>query len=203
MWPFTCRCVRAFCCSWFSFQAFSDRKILEVLKILLLAVSAAMVYGTVHDQITARVCVEYFTIAHPWIFPTESPTWLGLVWGIIATWWVGLILGIPAAWLARVGKTPRLDAEDLIRPLAVLLGATGLFAILAGVVSYGLARAGLIASPQSLNYQIVAEHHAAFLAVAASHLASYGGGFVGGIVLCVWIRRQRRVESRVRETHQE
>ena len=67
-----------------------------------------------------------FSQAHPFILPTDSPTWLGLCWGIIATWWVGLILGVPAAWFARVGKSPKLDAEDLIRPVAVLLGAMGL-----------------------------------------------------------------------------
>jgi len=37
--------------------------------IVLLCVAAAVVYGIVHDQITARVCVEYFTCwlaASPW-----------------------------------------------------------------------------------------------------------------------------------------
>ena len=42
--------------------------------ILLLSEFAAIGYGIVHDQITARVCVEYFSIGHPPIFPTDDPT---------------------------------------------------------------------------------------------------------------------------------
>ena len=61
------------------------------LRIIGLCISAAVLYGVAHDQVTARVCVEYFTIGHPRIIATESPTVLGLAWGVIATWWVGLI----------------------------------------------------------------------------------------------------------------
>ena len=103
----------------------------EFLKIVLLAVLAAVVYGIVHDQITARVCVEYFTVAHPPVFHTDSPTLLGLGWGVIATWWVGFILGVPAAALARWGKAPKLAAKDLIGPMGVLLGAMALCALVA------------------------------------------------------------------------
>ena len=69
---------------------------MESLKIILMAVAAAVLYGIMHDQITARVCVEYFTIGHPqlFVFPTDDPTLLGIGWGIVATWWVGLPLGI-------------------------------------------------------------------------------------------------------------
>lgn len=47
---------------------------MESLKIILLYILAAIVYGICHDQVTARVCVEYFTIGHPPIFHTDSPT---------------------------------------------------------------------------------------------------------------------------------
>jgi hypothetical protein len=33
-----------------------------------------VVYGIVHDQVTARVCVEYFTVGHPPVFQTNSDT---------------------------------------------------------------------------------------------------------------------------------
>jgi hypothetical protein len=36
---------------------------MESLKIVLLCVGAAVTYGVLHDQVTARVCVEYFPIA--------------------------------------------------------------------------------------------------------------------------------------------
>ena len=38
--------------------------------IVLLCVASAAVYGIVHDQVTARICVEYFTIGHAPVFDT-------------------------------------------------------------------------------------------------------------------------------------
>jgi hypothetical protein len=71
--------------------------VVRFVSIILLCIVAAVIYGVVHDQITARICVEYFTIGHPPVFGTDDPTLLGLGWGVIATWWVGLILGFPLA----------------------------------------------------------------------------------------------------------
>lgn len=71
---------------------------MEGFKIVLLCIVSAVVYGILHDQVTARVCVEYFTIGHPQVFQTESPTLLALGWGIIATWWSGLLVGIALAF---------------------------------------------------------------------------------------------------------
>lgn len=35
---------------------------MQTAGINLLAVIAAILYGIVHDQVTARICLEYFTI---------------------------------------------------------------------------------------------------------------------------------------------
>jgi hypothetical protein len=58
---------------------------LESLKIILVCVASAILYGIIHDQFTARICIEYFTVFHPPIFATQSPTLLGIGWGVIAT----------------------------------------------------------------------------------------------------------------------
>src|SRR3954452_10909101 len=105
---------------------------------IILLCAAAVVYGLAHDQVTARVCVEYFTIGHPPIFATESPTLLGLGWGVLATWWVGLLLGIPLALVARLGPRPPRDARSLLRPLAILFGVTALCALLAALTGRAL-----------------------------------------------------------------
>ena len=68
---------------------------MQTVAIIALCIGSAVVYGIVHDQVTARVCVEYPPSAIRRIFGTDSPTLLGIGWGIIATWWVGLLLGIP------------------------------------------------------------------------------------------------------------
>ena len=92
-----------------------DREIvrLETIKIVAFATAAAIVYGILHDQVTAHVCVEYFTIAHPPVFPTESPFLLAIGWGVIATWWVGMPLGILLAATARIGRRPKLGLSEL------------------------------------------------------------------------------------------
>jgi hypothetical protein len=58
---------------------------MQSIAIIFLSVAAAIVYGIVHDQITARICIEYFTIGHPRLIDSDSPTVLGLFWGVVAT----------------------------------------------------------------------------------------------------------------------
>jgi hypothetical protein len=62
---------------------------MQAARIILYCVLGAVGYGVVHDQITARICLKYFTIGHPQVFNTQSATLLGIGWGVIATWWVG------------------------------------------------------------------------------------------------------------------
>ena len=47
---------------------------MQSLGIVLMCVAAAVLYGIAHDQITARVCVEYFTIP-PSSPPQILPCW--------------------------------------------------------------------------------------------------------------------------------
>jgi H+/Cl- antiporter ClcA len=168
----------------------------EFLRIVLLSVLAAVVYGILHDQVTARVCVEYFTVGHPPIFHTQSPTLLGLAWGILATWWVGLFLGIPLAGCARAGSSPRLAAKDLIRPIALLLAFMAALALIAGVSGFLVVKA----SGFHLDYVAAASLPVAkqqfFIACWFAHLASYGSGFLGGLLLCLWaVLRRRRMDA--------
>jgi hypothetical protein len=167
---------------------------METTKIICLAMLAAIGYGILHDQITARVCVEYFTIGHPPVFHTDDPTLLGLGWGVIATWWVGLPLGMLLAAAARVGSLPKMDARDLLRPVGVLLACCAVLALIAGLVGYVLANRGVISLDPWLAARIPPARHALFLADGFAHMASYGGSFVGGLVLCLWVvmRRYRR-----------
>jgi hypothetical protein len=94
---------------------------MQVIAIITLCIGMAVVCGILHDQVTARVCVEYFTIGHPPLFDTDSPTLLGLGWGIIATWWVGAVMGYALALSARAGRRPKRGVRSLVRPIFNLL----------------------------------------------------------------------------------
>jgi len=171
---------------------------MESVKIVLLCVVAAIVYGILHDQVTARVCVEYFTIGHSPVFATDSPTLLAIGWGIIATWWVGLVLGVPAAVAARVGSNPKLRAIELVRPIIVLMAIMGLCSVVAGIVGYFVAKAGGVGLVEPLASRLPVDRHNVFLADLWAHLAAYATGFLGGMTLCIWlvVKRWRRSSAR-------
>lgn len=159
--------------------------------VVLECTLAACVYGMLHDQITVRVCGEYFTIGHPPVFDTDSPTLLALSWGIFATWWMGLLLGIGLGLAARAGTRPKRSARSLFRPIAMLMALTGLGALLAGIVGFTLAESGFIWLEKPLYNQVPRELHSRFLADLWAHSASYVVGAVGGVLVIVRVWRTR------------
>jgi hypothetical protein len=163
---------------------------MEALKIAALCIIAAIVYGIVHDQITARICVEYFTIFHPPVFNTQSPTLLGIGWGVVATWWVGTFFAVPLIFAARAGKHPPLDASEVLPSIVRLLAAMAAIAALSGITGYVLARQGVL-STNWLSFTDSPAKRYKFIADLWAHTASYATAFVGGIVVCVMTYRKR------------
>lgn len=165
---------------------------MESVKIVLLAVVGAVAYGIVHDQVTVRLCVEYFTVFHPPVFSTQDPTLLAVGWGVLATWWVGAVLGVGLALAARAGSRPPLPARMFVRPVVTLLAVMGVCAVVAWQVGALLARQGLIVVVSPWAGRVPRDRHLAFLGDLWAHNASYLVGFVGGIVLMVRSWRHRR-----------
>lgn len=166
--------------------------------IILLCVGSAITYGIIHDSITARVCVEYFTIGHdPNVIPTDDPTMLAIGWGILSTWWVGLILGIAVSIAARVGSRPKRSARSLVRPLIYLMLIMAFFATISGFAGFVLAKNKMITIAPHLAEQVPHHKHAAYLACFFAHSASYWVGFIGGgiQIAIVWISRRWLRES--------
>lgn len=163
------------------------------LKIILASVVAAILYGEIHDQITAHVCAEYFTIGHPRIIASEDPTMLALVWGVVATWWAGVIIGIPVAVAARVGPWPKFGVKKLVPGIAILLVVMGICATGAGL--FAARQTGDILTREAPEFAaaIAPERHHLFMADWAAHTTSYAVGFFGGIAVAVItaIRRAR------------
>jgi len=164
---------------------------MEALKIVAFATAAAICYGILHDQVTAHVCVEYFTIAHPPVFPTESPFLLAIGWGIIATWWVGLPLGVLLAIAARAGSGRKLGLSDLRRPILRIMAMSGILALLSGSLGAALVATDALPVPGGWAAAIPADKHVAFSFDAWAHAASYGAGaFLGTFLVArvAWTR---------------
>ena len=171
---------------------------MESIKIVAFAVAAAIAYGIVHDQVTAHLCVEYFTIAHPPVFATQSPFWLAVGWGIIATWWVGLTLGVLLALAARLGARPKLALAELYPSVLWLLATMALAAAAAGFAGNILAGRDMIALPPGLGGGVIAaDHQPACVADGFAHATSYAAGLLGGLVVVVatWYRRSLMVRA--------
>ncbi|WP_395744439.1 hypothetical protein [Prosthecobacter sp.] len=159
---------------------------MQFAAIVFLSVLAAVSYGVVHDQITARVCLEYFTIAHPRLILSTSPTVLGLFWGVVATWWVGVLLGVPLAIAARAGRRAKLPWRQFRRPILCLLAVMAGCAALAGFITWISSRCSDPVYLADLTGTKIPPHlRARFLAAAAAHLTSYGAGFIGSIILAI------------------
>ncbi len=165
----------------------------EFLRIILLCVAGAVLYGVVHDQVTVRVSPEYFTVGHARIIGSDSHTLIALAWGVVASWWMGLILGVPLAILCRVGRAPRWTARDLAPHLGVLLALMGLGATVAGAAEHvaGLGVGGGTSSIDGVEFTPDQRRH--FQVAAAAHAASYTCGTLGAVALGAFILSRRRV----------
>ncbi len=164
----------------------------EGMRIVLLAICAAVAYGIVHDQVTARVSIDYFTIGHPRLFASDDPTPHALAWGVIATWWVGLLLGVPLALAARRGPAPKLGVRELASRIALLCVAMAACALVAAFVGRAGAARGWFVLTGELAQRVPREHHVDFLTAGWAHGASYLAGFAGGTLLVVRTWRKRR-----------
>ena len=168
----------------------------EGFKIVAMSVVAAMLYGVAHDQVTSRICIEYYTIGHARVFETDSATLLALGQGILSTWWYGLVLGLPLAAAARMGSKPTTKAGTLRRPLGFLLLRVAFYSFLGGIAGYYAASQGWVYLVDTLAHRIVDEREAVFIAVLWAHWTAYGSAAVEGLLFCVRTWRRRGAPAR-------
>jgi hypothetical protein len=165
---------------------------MQWIGIIGLSITFCVVYGILHDQVTARVCIEYFTIGHPPVFPTQDPTMLAMGWGVIATWWVGAIMGIPLSFAARYGSSPKRTVRQMVRPMLILMFCSAVFAFLMACVGYIASRNGWVVLRGDIAARVPRDRHVLFLTDLWAHNASYFSGFVGGVILIAMTWRKRQ-----------
>lgn len=164
---------------------------LQKARIVLLCIVAACVYGVLHDEVTVRICPEYFTVAHPPYFPATSLTMLALCWGVSATAGIGFALGLILARITRSPGLPPYPLGQLARDVAMLLTVMAVAALLAGFTGFELATCHRLSLPQEFAEEIAPADHARFMAVWFAHGASYLFGLGGGCALCLSLWRAR------------
>ena len=162
-------------------------------KIILLATFAAIAYGILHDQITAGLCVEYFTIGHPPLFHTTSPTVLGICWGMAATFGLGALLGLILALVSQSEGMPPVPIRRLFNSIVALLAVMAISASLAGVIGFALSRRSIICVPAAFAELIPRSRQDRFMTVWFVHWASYLVGLIGAsfIIVRIWRARGR------------
>lgn len=149
-------------------------------------------YAMAQDQVSARLCPEYFTVLHPPIPGMTDPTLLGISWGFIGGWWGGIVLGYAAGLVATLGKRPAFSPREFIKPLGVLVAAVATITGLTGFTVWHHANLLGVSLDAGMNGLVPAERHRAVLVVACYHFTAYASATLGGVVLCVWISLERR-----------
>ncbi|MDZ4773174.1 MAG: hypothetical protein SGI72_08590 [Planctomycetota bacterium] len=164
---------------------------MKSIAIVVMCILAAIAYGIVHDSITARICVEYFTIGHSRVIASTDPTPLAVTWAVLATWWIGALLGSIWAFSARFGTRPKFGAKRLVRPLFLVILVTAAGACFGGGVGHELAVNHIVVLQGELARVVPEERHVAFLTCLWAHSASYLAAAISGLVVAVWTWRAR------------
>ncbi|MGA3171207.1 MAG: hypothetical protein ABSE62_09345 [Chthoniobacteraceae bacterium] len=164
---------------------------IQKAQVILITTLTAIIYGIIHDEITARVCIEYFTVAHPRLFETDSPTILGFCWGVLATFALGAVMGAILADVSQAGDAPPYPIAGICHSLLLLFGPMALFTFSAGLLGFELSSHHIVRLPLEFAQSVAPQHHDRFMAVWFAHAASYIAGLTGGILLIVHIWRLR------------
>jgi hypothetical protein len=170
---------------------------MAAVRIVVACVLLACLYGVAHDQVTARMSIEYFTLAHPDLGLGTSPTVLALAWGVRASWWMGLGIGLVLALAARAGSWPKLDLRDLRLPMLVFVGLLFVLAMMALTAGWAAGVSDKFHVHPRWADQMPYERHKHFLAAAWAHRASYWIGGFGTLLLAahVVLLRWRRARG--------
>ncbi len=173
------------------------QKLTNAVAIIILCTVAATAYGIIHDQVTVRICLEYFTVFHPPIFGRQQETMLAILWGFNATWWVGALLGIILAGAACIGKAPIRHARSFIVPLLKLLLVMSASAAIAGATGYLLTETHTVPLDAIYTNRLQPSMYSRFAADAYAHNTSYLAGIFGGCVIIVntWKLRKAKLHA--------
>ncbi len=185
---------------------FLNRESWEISKIMALAVGAGALYGILHDQVTTRVCLEYFsrgfhqTMVSYWpctgvlgaakgiLQTTQSPTVTACIWGPLATFEVSLYSGALLAAVSRFGERDKYTAKKLIKPITTVMAVTGICSALALSIPCN-------DNDRSFTQGVSPENLDSFLRCASAHNTAYAVGAIATVGAALWVLYQRLKET--------
>ena len=168
----------------------------QILLIMLLCIFVVLTYGIVHNQLTTRISLEYFTIGHHKIINSSAPTNLGIAWGLYSNWWIGLSFGILLSLAARAGNWKKRNVFSLVKPLCFVSLFSALAAGIAGYLGYKLTESGVLGLSATLSDAVPPAKHAPYIAALWMHTASYFAGTAGSLILALLVFTGRIRESK-------
>ncbi|WP_254511499.1 hypothetical protein [Anatilimnocola floriformis] len=164
-------------------------------QVLQIGITAEVLYAMLQDQISARLCPEYFTVAHPRIVGLNDPTLLGIAWGFLGAWWGGALIGALTGFSARLGSWPKMRPAELLIPFACLLVFQAIVTAAAGWLgTHEVTEPGFTIIEPLASQIPVARHHACYI-VSRMHQGTYLSAIIGGVVICGWIVRHRLLRA--------
>jgi hypothetical protein len=159
------------------------------LTILFGSTFLACLLGICLDLVTANVAVEYFSVHHPRILPTENPWALALLWGIIASWWFGAVAGAIVALINYRRQQP-LEAIRILKWTAV--ACVALWMIMISILVTIMAISSTIPVEQR---RASFETDRRLVAVAMAHQYEYVLGTIAMLVIAVMTWRSKPLIS--------
>lgn len=164
--------------------------------IILLCMTFSVLFGILHNQISARVSEEYFTVGHRALIHSTSPTLMGIAWGVNSTWWVGLSLGVLLAIAGRAGTAGKRTASSYVKPLILLFLVCGGSSILMGYIGYRLSSGGSIPFLRGMSNAVELSRQPRYMAALWMHTTSYTVAAMGGLILSVRVAAARLAERK-------
>lgn len=163
-------------------------------KTVVASVLTAIGYGLIHDQITIRICPQYFTIWHPFLFNGEQNnlTLLALCWGVIATWWFGLFLALILGGLAVAGPRPLPPFRFVLRTICRILIWTAFGAALAGIAAWLTKAQAPTHVMGDVLYRLGPDFRRRFTIDLFIHNASYDVAPIAAIVYGLLLLKRRK-----------
>ncbi len=167
-------------------------KNLARFRAMLIGIGLLSGYAAIQDQVSARLCPEYFTHFHNPIPGLTDPTLLGIVWGFLGAWWGGALFGYFVGIAGTIGKAPPLTLRQMVKPMLVtVLAVAGVTALVGGAVAIYADQLGVEIDPWKAG-PVPKERQRALLVVCCYHLAAYASAVVASVACCVWVARARR-----------